>query len=211
MLRKRMLLQIAVTICMSMFAGTALAGMWGEFKNFSADIETTMKQGVHASKMYYKDTKMRMETSEKGHSSITIMRPDKKVMWMVMPQEKSYMEMSLDMNKDMQSKLYDPNIKVDKQFIANEVVEKHPTKKYRMTIITDGKKENTGHVWEATDLSNFPVKYESEDKSVTTIYRNIKTGGVSDSMFEVPSGYTKMEMPMMPQGMGGGRPKKPRN
>jgi hypothetical protein len=135
------------------------------------------------------------------------MRPDKKVMWMLMVDGKTYMEMPLDMGKkDIQSKLHDPNIKTDKEFIANEVVDKHPTKKYHLTITTDGKREKSGHIWEATDLSNFPVKYESEDKKMTTVWKNIKTGGVTDSVFEVPAGYKKMDMPAMP-GMGGGATK----
>jgi hypothetical protein len=33
-------------------------------------------------------------------------------------------------------------------------------------------------------------------------YRNIKKGKVSDSLFEPPSGYEKMQMPMMPEGFG---------
>ena len=149
-----------------------------------------------------------MESTGKGQGGINIMRPDKKVMWMVMPEQKSYLEMSLDMSKrDIQSKLQDPNIKVDREFIANDVVDKHPAKKYHMTITTDGKKEKSGYVWEATDLSNFPVKYESEDKKTSTVWKNIKTGGVSDSVFEVPAGYQKSTMPTMPEGMGG-MPKK---
>jgi len=117
------------------------------------------------------------------------------------------MEIPLDMSKqDIQSKLHDPNIKTDKEFIANEVVDKHPAKKYHLTITTDGKKDKAGYIWEATDLNNFTVKYQSEDKKITTVWKNIKTGGVADSVFELPAGYKKMDMPAMPN-MGGGQKK----
>jgi hypothetical protein len=192
-----------------LFAGVASGADMSTLKNYSADMETTTTQGTFTSKIFYKDMKVRMESNRKEGGSINIMRPDKKVMWMVMPEQKSYMEMSLDLSKqDIQSKLQDPNIKVDKEFIANDVVDKHPAKKYHMTITTNGRKEKSGYIWEATDLSNFPVKYESEDKKMTTVWKNIKTGGVSDSVFEVPAGYKKMTMPMMPEGMGDGMPKK---
>lgn len=105
--------------------------------------------------------------------------------------------------QDIHAKLHDPNIKTDKEFIAHEVVDKHPAKKYHLTITTDGKKEKSGHIWEATDLDNFPVKYQSEDKKMTTVWKNIKKGGVIDSAFEVPTGYKKMDTPVMP-GMGVG-------
>jgi len=190
-----------------LFAGVAFAADMSAIKNYSADMETTTTQGTFTSKIFYKDTKMRMES--KG--SMNILRPDKKVMWMVMPEQKSYMEMALDTSKqDIQSKLHDPNVKVDKEFIANEVVDKHPAKKYHMTLTMNGKKEKSGYVWEATDLSNFPVKYESEDKKTSTVWKNIKTGVVTDAVFEVPAGYKKMSMPTMPEGMGGGAPRKKR-
>jgi len=202
---KRAILQSVGIIVFSMFAMSVFGGDLSSFKNYSADMETTTPHGSHTSKIFSKDGKIRMESSMQGHSSINIMRPDKKVMWILMVDNKIYMEMPLDQNKlDIQSKLNDPDFKVDKQFISNDVVDKHPTKKYHLTITKDGKKEMSGYIWEATDLNNFPVKHESEDKKMTTVWKNIKTGEVNDSVFELPSGYKKMAMPAMP-GMGGGR------
>ena len=191
-----------------LFAAVAFGAGFGGATNYSADMETTTQQGAFTSKMFFKDTKMRMESEQRGHKSVTIIRPDKKVMWMMMG-GKDYMEMPLDLSKqDIQSKLHDPNVKVDRQFIANETVDRHPAKKYHITVTTNGKAEKSGYIWEASDLSNFPVKYESEDGKMTTVWKNIKIGGVSDSVFEVPAGYRKMAMPMMPTGMGGGMPRR---
>ncbi len=101
--------------------------------------------------------------------------------------------------KDVASQLYDSDVKSEKTFLGNETVDGHPTKKYHVTVITDGKKEASGFVWEATDMKDFPIKHQSEDKQTTTLWKNIKMGGVSDSMFEIPAGYKKSSMP----GMGG--------
>lgn len=206
---KRFSVTIVSLFVAVLFSGTAFSADMSTLNNYSADMVTTTAQGTFTSRIFYKDAKMRMESSGRAQGGINIMRPDKKVMWMVMPDQKTYMEMSLDMSRqDIQSKLHDPNIKVDKEFIVNDVVDKHPTKKYHMTITTNGKKEKSGYIWEAADLSNFPVKYESEDKKMTTVWKNIKTGSVSDSVFEVPAGYKKMTMPAMPEGMGGGAARK---
>ncbi|MBI5101869.1 MAG: DUF4412 domain-containing protein [Nitrospirae bacterium] len=197
----------AVLLSVSLLVSSAAGAGPGTLKNYSADMETTTSKGSFTSKIYYKDTKMRMENNNRGQSSVNILRPDKKVMWMLMKDSKSYMEMQLDKSQqDIQSKLQDPNIKTEKEFVANEVVDKHPTKKYHVTTIIDGKKEKAGHVWEASDLNNFPVKYQSEDGKITTVWKNIKSGGVTDDVFEVPAGYKKMDMPQIP-GFGGG-PKK---
>jgi hypothetical protein len=187
----------------SLFAVTAFGSDLDTFKNYSADMETTSEWGSFTFKIFFKDTKIRMERNTQGDKSINIIRPDKKVIWMLTVDNKTYMEIPLDMSKqDILSKLYhDPNIKTYKEFIAHEIVDKHPAKKYHLTITTDGKKEKSGYIWEATDLGNIPVKYESEDKNITTVWKNIKRGGVDDSVFELPAGYKKMDMPAMP-GMG---------
>ncbi len=201
---RRVLVQVMSIVVLSFFAVAAFGSDPGRLKNYSADMETTTAQGSFTSKMLYKDGKMRIESNAQGHKSVNIIRPDRKVMWMLMVDSKIYMEMPLDMSKqDIQSKLHDPNITTHKEFIANEVVDKHPAKKYHLMITTDGKREKSGYIWEAIDLENFPVKYESEDKKMTTVWKNIKTGGVTDSAFELPAGYKKMDMPAMP-GMGGG-------
>ena len=206
---KRAVIHVVSIIVLSFFAVAAFGADPAAFKNYSADMETTSAQGSFTSKVFFKDGKMRMEGAQ-GSKTINIIRPDKKVIWMLMFDSKTYMEIPLDISKeDIQSKLRNPNIKTDKEFIANEVVNKHPTKKYHLTITTDGKKEKSGYIWEATDLNNFTVKYQSEDKKITTVWKNIKTGGVTDSIFELPAGYTKMDMPAMP-GMGGGSMKQKR-
>lgn len=204
---KRAVVYVVSIFVLSLFAVTALGADPGTLTNYSADMESITAQSSFITKVYFKDHKRRMERNSRGHQSINIIRPDKKLIWMLTVDSKTYMEISLDMSQqDIQSKLNDLNIKTDKEFIANEVVDNHPAKKYHLTIITDGKKEKSGYIWEATDLGNFVVKYESEDKKITTVWKNIKRGGVSDSLFELPAGYKKMDMPAMP-GMGGGQMK----
>ena len=159
-------IHVVSIMVLSFFAVAAFGADPAFIKNYSADMETTSSQGSFTSKVFFKDGKMRMEGAQ-GRKTINIIRPDKKVIWMLMVDSKTYMEIPLDISKeDIQSKLRDPNIKTDKEFIGNEVVDKHPTKKYHLTITTDGKKEKSGYIWEATDLNNFTVKYQSEDKKI---------------------------------------------
>jgi hypothetical protein len=201
---KRGVVHIASIFALSLLAVTAFGAAPGSLKNFSADMETTSAKGSFTSKVFFKDGKMRVERTQ-PRESVNIRRPDKKVVWILNVDRKTYMEIPLNMSKeDIQSKLRDPNIKTDKEFIANEVVDKHPAKKYHLTITKNGKKENSGYIWEATDLSNFVVKYQSEDKKTTIIWKDIKKGGVADSLFELPAGYKKIDMPAVP-GMSGNR------
>lgn len=169
------------------------------FRSYSADMEMTSAQGVHTSKVYATNTKQRMESKADGRSMIMITRFDKKVAWMCMPEQKTCMETPLNPQKqDIQSQMNDPEAKVDKQFLGNETVDSHPSKKYHIVITRNGKRESSGFIWEASDLNGFPVKFQSEDKSSTMTWKNISFSSIPDSLFEMPQGYQKMGMQDMP-------------
>jgi hypothetical protein len=55
-------------------------------------------------------------------------------------------------------------------------------------------------LWVAKKLDK-PIKMVSEDGKFSMEYREIKEGGVSADLFEIPAGYQKMTMP---QGMSPG-------
>ena len=176
------------------------AAAWAAEMNFSADIETESQGKVVTSKMYLNGLKSRMEMGGAEQSGITIARGDKRLAWVLMPAQKMYMEIAYKPN--MATRVNDPKVQVDRKFIKNDTVDGHPTKNYHVTAVIDGKKQSS-YVWEATDLKNMVVKYQSEDKKTTTTWKNIKMGGGSDgSLYELPKGYKKMAMPGM-GGMGG--------
>ncbi len=173
--------------------------------NYSADMETVSKHGeTTLTHVYSKGMKQRMETGAKGRKNTVIMRLDMKKMWMLMPDQKIYMEMPIQ-QQDITTKMKDPNAKVEKKFIKNESVDGHPCKEYFVTVTNNGKKDASGYVWEASDLKNMTVKWQDEDKQTTITWKKIDINGqIADSLFEVPSGYQKMDMSNM-GAMGAGR------
>ncbi len=170
---------------------------------FSSDVVMTTKGHVTNSKMYIKDKKLRMETQ--GQPSYSIMRGDKNVVWMVMPSQKMYMEIKPDPSKGPK---VEEKIKgeVSRKLIGSEKISGHPTQKYEVTVKSWDQTEKM-YQWMATDIK-FPIKTASIDGSWVTEYKNIKMGAQSDSLFEVPVGYSKRTMPAMPKGMK--MPKAPR-
>ncbi len=191
---------VTVMICISICTLVWAAGP--DFDNFSADVITTTHGETHTSRLYSKDGKKRMEMTKKGEDMIMITRPDKMVMWTITPATSSYRELPIikqdtDTSSHTSSQSSKPVVESEKQFIANDTVEGHPAKKYHVTAVVNGKKVAAGFLWEATDMNNFPIKHQSEDKKETIVWKNIKIGGVSDSLFEVPAGYKKLSMPSM--------------
>lgn len=170
---------------------------------FSSDVVTTTGKNVMNSKMYIKDKKIRMETQ--GQPSYTIVRQDKNVLWMITPSRKTYIEIKHDPAK---SPKIEEKIKgeVSRKLIGSETINGHPTQKYEITVKTD-KKVAKIYQWMATDIK-FPVKNASVDGKWATEYKNIKMGTQSDSLFELPAGFSKQAMPMIPKGIK--MPKAPR-
>jgi hypothetical protein len=165
---------------------------------FSADTVTTMKGGQQmAGKMYFKPDKFRMEMKT-NEDMVMITRIDKKVMWNIMTKQKMYMEMPLDLKNRPKVEEKFPG-EIERKQVGSETIDGHPTKKYLITYKTHDKNEQV-YQWLAMDI-NFPVKTAALDGSWTQEFKNVKMGSQPDSLFVVPSGYQKMQMPQMPGGM----------
>jgi len=176
-----------------------LSGMAYGFE-FSADTISTFKgeQKIQG-KMYFKPDKFRMDMKTHGDMTM-ITRIDKKVVWNVMPAQKMYMEMPFDLkNKPKVDEKFEGEI--ERKLVGNETIDGHPTKKYLITYKVANKTEQV-YQWWATDI-NFPVKTAAVDGTWTQEFRNVKMASQPDSLFEVPAGYQKMQMPQMPMMPGG--------
>lgn len=160
---------------------------------FTATMVTSAGGKEIPGKIYVKDTKMRNELEVAGMPSVQILRPDKKVMWLIMPQQKAYMEMPL--SQEAQQKLLplteDQKAKMKK--VGTETVNGFACDKYETTLSHQGKAMQV-FTWVATDLG-LPIKIMSADGSFSMEYQDIKPGAVADTMFEVPQGYQKMKLP----------------
>ncbi|MCE5334334.1 MAG: DUF4412 domain-containing protein [Desulfobacteraceae bacterium] len=157
---------------------------------FSAEMVIQPKgDEAMSGKIYVKGDKVRQETSEEGETQIMIIRPDKKLTWMITPEEKSYMEMPYQ-SEDKTFEEWTAEKEKTAKLLGEEVVSGLPCKKYES--IEDGEKTL---FWISKQYS-FPIKVE--DSEVTMEYRNIKPGPLADSLFELPAGYEKMAMPIIP-------------
>jgi hypothetical protein len=173
-----------LTVCL--FAGTALA------TEFSADTVMTHREGMKMTgKMYFKADKFRMDMKS-PQAMTTITRVDKNLMWNIMHDQKMYMEMPMDLkNKPMVEEKFDGEI--ERTEVGSETIDGHPTKKYLITVKTDNTTQKV-YQWWATDIQ-FPVKTAAFDGSWTQEFKNVSLEKQPDSIFEVPSGYRKFQMP----------------
>jgi Domain of unknown function (DUF4412) len=158
---------------------------------FSADLVIQPKgDEAMSGKIFVKGDKVRQETSEEGETQIMIIRPDKKVTWMITPEEKTYMEMPYQ-SEDKTFEEWTAEKEKKAKFLGEETASGLPCKKFE--TVEDGEKT---YFWISKQYA-FPIKVE--DAEVTMEYKNIKDGSVPDSLFELPSGYEKMSMPILPE------------
>jgi len=142
-----------------------------------------------------------MEDKEAG--AITIVRQDLKKSWMIMPGQKTYMEVKMNPSVLPREKMKG---ELDRKLVGQEMIDGHPCKKYEISH-NEGKSILRSYQWIATDI-NLPIKAAALDGSWSMEYKNIRIGPQADSQFELPAGYQQMTVPGMPapgRGMMPGR------
>ena len=195
---------VTVSVLLVFAASLALAQMPNPF---SADMKMTGgRQGVMTGKMYFGTGSFRMEMNAGGHESIMITTYAKKVMYMIMPQQKMYMEFRTDQmqgpggHQRESWKAYDASNPCASEAgatckkVGTEVVNERLCDKWE---ITDAK-SNMRTVW-IDQKSHIPIKTVAKDTTWELL--NIKEGPQAASLFELPAGYQKMDMGSMMQGM----------
>ena len=112
--------------------------------------------------------------------------PEKPATYMVFPKLKSYCDMPT-------SGKGNPEGKVEKAELGSDTVEKHPCKKSKLTFTDKDGKTAEAIVWEATDLKNFPIQYQTveNEQTTTTTFSDIKMDKPDASLFDLPAGYKK--------------------
>ena len=189
-MHKKIVSAILAICSILMFAGLSLAF------EFSADMVMTAESHKMAGKMFSKGERFRMEMNAQGQHMITITRTDKKVVWNIMPEQKMYMEMPFNPKDAPKTEIKG---EVDRKLVGSETIDGHPTQKYLITY-KEGANTEKVYQWLATDI-NFPVKTADLNNKWVQEFKNVKIGSQADSLFEVPAGYMKMQMPSMPFNM----------
>lgn len=184
-----------VMAAMSCFLVFSLVASAAEFQ---ADFVQKRQDMEINGKFFVKGKKTRMDFDMMGQKTSVITRLDKKVMWNVQHGAGMYMEMPV-LDSHPEAINFDEELKkvAVKKKIGAEKVNGYMCDKYE--IIYHDKQKGKMTTWVSKKL-NFPIKmvYDSPMGKMYTEYRNIKTGGVKNSFFEVPQGFQKMAMPTMP-------------
>ena len=177
--------------------------------DFSADMITKAGKMTVTGKVYRKGNLIRQDTKSPMGNRIIILRQDKKVMWMLDPATKTYVELPMREKVDFAKLGEDARLKkmAVKKPMGREKVNGVLCDKFQ--LVYKDKRMGTSTHWVSNDLQ-WPIKTESKGPNTMLMEcKNIKVGAQPMSLFELPKGYKKTKMPSGgPMGMG--MPKMPR-
>jgi hypothetical protein len=182
---------IAFTVlAFSLSAASAQGG-----QPFSADTTTTLTKGETVTgKVYFSPPKVRMDSNTRGHQSIMIIDASTKTSYMLMPQQKMYMEMHADpggFQPGQAPSTFDPKhpcaADATCKMVGTETINGRVCQKWETTT-----KHGTMTTWIDQKLY-YAMKVVSA--GYTSELSNVKEGKQDPSLFEVPAGYHKMGTP----------------
>jgi hypothetical protein len=118
---------------------------------------------------------------------IMINRGDRNVAYTLYPGKKKY----ITHNEKETDKGEEP--KIEKTKVGSEVIDGHPTDKFRVIITNKRGKVDEGYEWNAKDLDGMTIRTETEnnDFKIVMEIKNVVLKRPDNSLFEIPADYTE--------------------
>jgi hypothetical protein len=161
---------------------------WGA--EFSASMLVKDDAKVMPGKIYVHDGKMRQEFADEKGQTITIVRPDLKVVWVILPQQGSYMEIPLTKKLPGQF-LQIPPQAVGQRPVGQERLNGYDTEKFEVSVPVGRSMEKQTY-WMAAKLG-LPIKMECRERQFSLEYQSIREEKVPDQRFALPPGLKKLD------------------
>ncbi|HYL84027.1 MAG TPA: DUF4412 domain-containing protein [Candidatus Angelobacter sp.] len=149
------------------------------FKPFSADQVHTTSKKTTTGKVYAIENAMRSEAEDKGKKSISIIRFDRKVMWVLMTDQKMYLEMPWGNSAEWTAAI--KGAQVQRESLGSEQVGAYHCDKSRVTATYQGI-TGTYIEWAAKELDGFVVKRQDDKGAWSTEYQNVRLGAQDPSL-----------------------------
>lgn len=128
--------------------------------------------------------------------TVAIMSPKKKSMLVIYPSVQGYIEMPMPDQMTTAEK----DIKLTKSKLGTETIDGHPCVKNKVVITDAAGQKNEGIVWNATDMAEFPIQMQMQDRetggTMTTRFRDVKIVKPDARDFEAPAAFKKYSDPM---------------
>lgn len=191
-MKHRSIWKIPVLTVLLVLAGWAWA--LAQTQEFSADQILFGPGGEQEGKIYFKKDRWRVELTQPQTQKIMvqIFRMDKKVAWMLIPEDKVYMESPLFPDTTPWAEKIPGE--VERKSLGEETIQGHPAEKFQVKVF-NGERAQELYLWISKELK-VPIKTATLDGQYGTELRNIQMGPQPDELFELPSDFKKITPPL---------------
>lgn len=184
-----------LTKCINLIFSLTFLMCGSTLAQFTADMLQTEEGVTKTSKLYFEEPFYRMDVEEDGEKMFVVVDQKNKVTRVIRPSEKMYIEMGsqsmMSMANDVFQSIDNMKETYDAALVGTETINGFECAKYIISF--EGKEMVT--YWQSSELG-YPIKViNTMANGMTMELNNIQEGDVDDSLFKIPEGYTKMEMP----------------
>lgn len=159
--------------------------------SWTATYKATIDGTTGSARVSGSGDRVRMELQGQRKTSVSILRYDKGVAWLLAPTMTAYREIPLtDLRRDFPL-FYDPSLAVSRTELGKELLEGREAMKYAVEISQNGTTFK-GHLWEAMPPLPVPLRWQDERGPVAT-WEQVVLGPLSPELFEIPGGYRLVE------------------
>lgn len=186
-----------IITCISFFLTALLLTAPCLAAEFTADMTMNAGGQMMQGKVFVKGLSYRQEMDAMGQKQIMIFNADKKTAWIVMPAAHMYMPMpAYSETIPAQQDPKELEKKATRKYLGKEKISGYNCKKYHYVFKNSSGTKMTQ--WISTKIE-YPIKMivEGPQGNMMRELKNIKETKLSDSLFQLPEGYQKMDMPGM--------------
>lgn len=162
---------------------------------FSAHM--VLKDGSAATRgrIFIKGDKMRHEFLDSEGHTVTIVRRDKKLLWVLLPQERTYTEIPLRLSTRLPGQfLHIPTEALHRRKVGQETIAGLETEKYEV-LLPGGERGALKQFYWVSPKLGWPVKMSCPEKQIALEYQDIREEPPPDRLFELPPGYRRQQVP----------------
>jgi outer membrane lipoprotein-sorting protein len=167
---------------------------------YSADSTLDAAGMKMRTRVYYSPGKQRREVTSDGQQQVMILRVDKSISWMLMPDSRQYMDMPL--STGMESSGAVEGYEVQRTAAGKERVNGLDTTRYKAVLETPAGIRLEGFIWVTEQGLLVKLDANATGSEVSGRMRmdvtNVRFGPQDPRLFEIPAGYTKYQL----QGLG---------
>lgn len=157
---------------------------------FSAQMVLKDKGRLMPGRIFVQDGKMRQEFLDEDGHTITIVRRDKKVVWVIMPFEKKYVEMPL-VTKLPGQFLQIPPEAISQRRVCTEEMNGYQVDRVEVNCRGGSRGVLRQTFWVSPKLG-MPIKTVCPARQFSVEYKKIREGKQRDRLFEIPPGCRKV-------------------